>query len=237
MLALEGIKILDLTRNLSPGAFTTMILGDLGCEVIKVEPTLEARARQDGMGEALSSGETKTEALFKAFGRNKKSIELNLKAEKGCHIFYQLSQKADVIVEGFRPGVVKRLGIDYETINKINPRIIYCSITRYGQDGPYRGLPGHDINYISLSGALDLIGERNGRPVIPLNSLADGGGGLVAALGILAALIVKLSETPGKIRTLAPVQGENTKEILRDLGYREEDINNLHEEGVIFLGR
>ncbi len=192
MLALEGIHILDLTRA-GPGPFCTMILGDLGAEVIKVE-TPTAGTRQAGLGSGRSPlGEAgRREAVYQAVNRNKKSIGLNLKSEDGRRIFYELARKADVIVEGFRPGVVKRLGVDYGAVTKINTRIIYCAITGYGQDGPYRDLPGHDINYISIAGALNLIGDRNGPPVIPLNLIADyGGGGMNAVIGILSALIAR----------------------------------------------
>ena len=193
MLALEGIKILDLTRA-GPGPFCTWILADLGAEVIKIEAPLTAGARQAGLFQLTvgESEQSKRMVAYWATNRNKKSIGLNLKSEEGLRIFYQLAERTDVVVEGFRPGVVKRLGIDYESINKINPRVIYCSISGYGQDGPYRDLPGHDINYISIGGALNLIGERDGQPIIPLNLLADyGGGGMHAAVGILSALIAR----------------------------------------------
>ncbi len=182
MLALEGIKILDLSAGY-PGAFGTQILGDLGAEVINVEG-------RPGLN--LQPTEEKRVAAYQAINRNKKSIVLNLRSEEARAIFYQLAERADVIVDPFRPGVTKRLGIDYKTINKINPRIIYCAISGYGQDGPYCNLPGHDINYLSIAGALDLIGEVNGQPVIPLNIIADlAGAALHATIGILAAIIAR----------------------------------------------
>jgi len=191
MLALDGIKILDLSRA-GPGPFCTMILGDLGAEVTKIEAPPALGARSAGIMHSPTGEAGRRQAAYEAINRNKKSMALNLRSEEGRHIFYRLAETADVIVEGFRPGVVKRLGIDYPTINKINPRVIYCAVTGYGQDGPYRDLPGHDINYISIAGALDLIGEADGRPVIPLNLLADfGGGGMNAAIGILSALIAR----------------------------------------------
>jgi len=193
MLALEGIKILDLTRA-GPGPFCTWILGDLGAEVVKIEAPPIAGARQAGLGSGRSPiGEAgKGKSAYQALNRNKKCIGLDLRAEEGRLIFHQLAGKTDVIVEGFRPEVVKRLGIDYEVITKINPGIIYCAITGYGQDGPYRNLPGHDINYISLGGALNLIGSNDSQPIIPLNLLADyGGGGMNAVIGILSALIAR----------------------------------------------
>lgn len=185
MLALEGITILDLTWQ-GPGPFCTMVLGDLGAEITRIGPPPGAGARQTARGTG------KREVAYQASNRNKKSILLNLKPEEGRNIFYQLAEKTDVIVEGFRPGVAQRLGIDYQTVSKINPRIIYCSITGYGQDGPYRDLAGHDINYLSIAGALNLIGEADRQPVIPLNLIADyGAGGKDAIVGILTALVAR----------------------------------------------
>lgn len=185
MLALEGIKVLDLTWQ-GPGPFCTMMLGDLGADIIKVGPSAGAEARQTVRGRG------RREIAHDAVNRNKKSILLNLKSEAGQKIFQQLAEGADVIVEGFRPGVTKRLGIDYETIGGINPRIVYCSVTGYGQDGPYRDLPGHDINYIAFAGALNLIGEADRSPVVPLNIVADyGAGGKDAVIGIVSALLAR----------------------------------------------
>jgi len=185
ILALEGIKVLDLTWQ-GPGPFCTMILGDLGADIIKVGPPAGAEARQT----ARSGGWR--QIAHDAVNRNKRSVLLNLKSEAGRKVFQQLAEDADVIVEGFRPGVAKRLGIDYETISRINPRIVYCSITGYGQDGPYSDLPGHDINYISFAGALNLIGEANRPPVVPLNIVADyGAGGKDAVIGITGALLAR----------------------------------------------
>ncbi len=185
MLALEGIRMLDLTWQ-GPGPYCTMILGDLGMEVIRVSAPPSAGARQ------ATRQVGKGEAAYQVASRNKKSILLNLKTDEGREIFYQLAGKVDVILEGFRPGVAERLKIDYQTISKINPALVYCSITGYGQDGPYRTLPGHDINYISFAGALNLIGESDRSPVIPLNLIGDfGAGGKDAAVGILTALIAR----------------------------------------------
>ncbi len=124
---------------------------------------------------------------------------LNLRSAEGLQIFLKLAEKADVIIEGFRPGVVKRLGIDYETLSKLNPRLVYCSISGYGQDGPYRDFPGHDINYISIAGALGLIGKRDGPPIIPSNFVGDwAGGALHAAIGILIALLARNNTGKGQ---------------------------------------
>jgi crotonobetainyl-CoA:carnitine CoA-transferase CaiB-like acyl-CoA transferase len=176
---LDGIKILELAR-VAPGEFATMMLADMGADVLKIE-TPDPRA--DGDAEAARR------AAFAFINRNKRSITLNLKSPESQEIFRRLASTADVIVEGFRPGVMKRLGGDYETIKAINPRIVYCSLSGFGQDGPYRNYPAHDMNYLSLAGMLGLIGEAERKPAIPLNVVADyGGASLHGALGIVLAL-------------------------------------------------
>ena len=181
LLALEGIKILDLSR-LGPGPFCTMILGDLGAEVIKIEASLTAGTREGGLG---ASG---IKEAYKAFDRNKKSIALNLKSEKGRHIFCRLAEGADVIVEGFRPGVVKRLGIDYQTIAKINPGIIYCSITGYGQDGPYYDFKASDLISAAAGGQVYFQGDTDRPPVRMTAEQAYCHAGSQAAVASLMAL-------------------------------------------------
>ncbi len=205
MLALEGVKILDLSRVI-PGTFCTMLLGDLGAEVLKIE----APATSEFPGSSSSPQEASNlkQAAYYAPNRNKKSIVVNLKSEAGQEIFYRLSQHADVVVEGFRPGVAKRLGIDYETISKLNSRIIYCSLSGYGQEGPYHAFPGHDINYIAMAGILGLIGSGEGPPVIPLNLVADfAGAALYGALGISAALLARNNTGRGQYVDVAYVDG------------------------------
>jgi len=192
-----------------------MILGDLGADVLKIEqPAAIARG---GIGTPRApSAEAQRRAAHNAHDRNKKSITLNLRAEEARQIFYRLAQDADVVLEGFRPGVVERLGVDYETIKGINPRIVYCSLSGYGQDGPYQGLVGHDINYISIGGALGITGEAGRRPAIPMNIIGDfAAGGMHAAIGILTALMarertgrgqyVDISMTDGTVSLLAAV--------------------------------
>jgi len=187
-MALDGIKIIDLTR-LGPGPYCTMLLADMGADVIKIEAG-GGRAAQTI--EAMDAEVEERRRAFNAEGRNKRSIVLNLKMDEAREVFYKLIKEADVVIEEFRPGVLKRLGADYDTISKINPRIILCSITGYGQDGPYAQLPGHDINYLSMAGAQSMIGPRGGPPVMMFNLIGDySGGSMQAALGIMMALIAR----------------------------------------------
>jgi alpha-methylacyl-CoA racemase len=205
MLALEGIKLLDMS-GLAPGALCTMLLGDLGAEVIKVESTIPSPLA--GGGPSPKGEEKRGDAAYFALNRNKKSIAINLKSEPGRQIFYRLAQQADVVVEGYRPGVVKNLGVDYETISELNPGIVYCSLSGYGQDGPYRSFPGHDINYISFGGALGLIGPREGPPVVPLNLVGDfAGASLYGVIGILAALMARNKTGKGQYVDIAYIDG------------------------------
>jgi len=205
MVPLEGIRILDLA-HLQPGAFCTMILGDLGAEVIKVESPAEVSGFSPV--DISSNGTKKKQTVFDPLHRNKKSIILNMKSEAGRQIFYELTKTADVVVEGFRPGVVGRLGVDYQTIKAINPKVIYCSLSGYGQDGPYSNLPGHDINYISMAGILSQIGTTDGLPIVPLNLLADfAGASLHSAIGILTALLARGKTGRGQHVDIAYLDG------------------------------
>ncbi|UCD77918.1 MAG: CoA transferase [Desulfobacterales bacterium] len=173
--ALSGTTVIDLSRLL-PGPYCSMILADHGARVIAIE---DRRFLADGL-------------FLNVINRNKEHMSLNLKAEQGKEIFFRLIQNADVVLEGFRPGVVERLGVDYETVRNVNPRIVYCSITGYGQNGPYRDRVGHDANYLSYAGVLNLIGEPDRPPSIPGVQIADiAGGGMNAAIGILLALIAR----------------------------------------------
>jgi alpha-methylacyl-CoA racemase len=185
---LSGMRILDLTR-LAPGPYCTMQLADMGAEVIVVA---------GGAGSLPIS----------AFARGKTFIGLDLKAEAGRKAFHELARTADVVVEGYRPGVARRLGIDWETLKRINPGLIYCALTGYGQDGPLSQEAGHDINYAALSGALGAIGPADGPPAFPLNLLADfAGGSLFAVIGILGALVERARTGEGQFIDVAMVDG------------------------------
>ena len=182
--ALEGIKILELSR-VSPGAFCTMMLADMGADVLKIETPPGGQSGGSGV-----SATDERQAMFSYVNRNKRSLGLNLKTPEGQNILHQLVAGADVLVEGFRPGVMQRLNADYATLNEINPRLVYCSLSGFGQSGPYRDLPAHDVNYLAMSGVLNLVGPTaDAPPAIPLNLIADyGGAAMHGMLGILLAL-------------------------------------------------
>ncbi len=205
-LALKGVKILDLC-HLAPGMYCTMILSDFGAEVLRVERP-EETASPERTDDSLWSFGRMMDIGNRAFNRNKKSIALNLKSQEARQIFYKLAKSADVVVEGFRPGVTKRLGIDYDTIKEINPKIVYCSLSGYGQSVLYAELPGHDVNYIAMAGALDMIGEPDRPPVIPMNFIADwAGGSLHAAIGILIALAARSNTGRGQYVDISYADG------------------------------
>jgi alpha-methylacyl-CoA racemase len=186
--ALAGLRVLDLSRLL-PGGFCSLLLADFGADVVKVEDT--------GMGDYVRWAEPRYPdaepsaggAMFLALNRGKRSVRIDLKRDAGREVFLRLVAGADVLLESFRPGVMERLSVGWEQLRAENPRLVYCAITGYGQDGPYAGRAGHDMDYLARVGLLDLTGEPEGPPVQAAGQIADlGGGALMAAFGILAAL-------------------------------------------------
>ncbi|MHA1989551.1 MAG: CaiB/BaiF CoA transferase family protein [Candidatus Hodarchaeales archaeon] len=192
-LPLEGVLILDFTRLL-PGPFATQILADLGARVIKIESPITDMIR---FTPPFIEGDDKDEmwsGLFLAVNRNKESVSLNLKKENHKKVLRELLKKADVFIEGFRPGVMKKLGFDYETVSANNPKIIYCSISGFGQNGSMKSRPAHDINYLSLAGLLSDIclnhATKRYPPIImPMAPIADLSGGMFAVIAILTAIV------------------------------------------------
>jgi alpha-methylacyl-CoA racemase len=191
-LPLDGVRVLDLSRLL-PGGFCSLLLADFGADVVKVEDT--------GMGDYIrwsppyyeGTHDSAKSALFLSLNRNKRSIRLDLKSDGGREALLALVREYDVVLESFRPGVLDRLGVGYERMREENPGIVYCAISGYGQSGPKRDASGHDMNYLGLIGLLGLTGERGGRagggPIQSAGQIADlGGGALMAAFGIMAAL-------------------------------------------------
>ena len=185
MTILNGLKILDFC-SLLPGHFTTMMFADLGADVIHIE----SERRVDMMRIMPPYDGEHESYIHQHLNRSKKSVQINLKTAEGIDIVKKLIADYDILVEGFRPGVMKRLGIDYETLREINPRLIYCAITGYGQTGPYATRPGHDNNYLSIGGVLDHSRSKDKKPVAMGIQIADiAGGTMHAAVGILAAAL------------------------------------------------
>jgi crotonobetainyl-CoA:carnitine CoA-transferase CaiB-like acyl-CoA transferase len=217
---LDDVKILDLTRLL-PGGFCTLLLADLGADVIKVEDTGQGdyvRWAPPYYGSEEQTPLGTRSAIYLSLNRNKRSVRLDLKQEGGRQALLKLVEGADVLVESFRPGVLDKLGVGYDALREANPALVYCPITGYGQDGPHRDRAGHDQNYLGLNGILGLTGEAGGPPIQSGAQIADlGGGALMAAVGILAALqearrsgegqMVDISMTDGSLAWLAMEAG------------------------------
>ena len=203
---LAGLRVLDLTRLL-PGAACTLHLADLGADVVKVEDTREGDyARRMGLPADAPPGSTS--AIYRMINRNKRSLAIDLKANGGRDAFLRLARDADAIVEGFRPGVVDKLGIGYPLVSELNPAIVYCAITGYGQTGPYRQRAGHDINYLGYAGVLDQTGAAHGPPALSNLQVADLlGGAAGAAVGILAALYDAQRTGRGRYVDVAMTEG------------------------------
>ncbi|PWA12792.1 CoA transferase [Pueribacillus theae] len=201
-LPLKNIRVLDLTRLL-PGPYCSQLLADFGAEVIKVEePNLGDYARWN----EPKAGEYS--AMFESLNRNKKSVAMNLKDEKDRNLFKELVKTADVLIESFRPGVMDRLGIGYDILKEINPKLVYCAITGYGQNGPYQDKPGHDINYLSYAGLLHFNGRKGEKPIPPATQIADiGGGALMGAVGILTALMGRNESGKGQFVDISMTDG------------------------------
>ncbi len=219
-LPLSDVRVLDLTRLL-PGGFCSLLLADLGAEVLKVEDT--------GMGDYIRwappyyGDEAQQElgtrsSLYLALNRGKRSVRLDLKSDAGREALLRLVERYDVVLDGFRPGVLDKLGVGYERMREANPAIVFCAITGYGQDGPYAQRAGHDMNYLGLVGLLGLTGAKDGPPVQSGGQIADlGGGALMAAFGVMAALherrrsgegqMVDISMADGALSWLALVAG------------------------------
>mgnify|MGYP000865984744 FL=1 len=180
---LSGVRVLDLTRLL-PGPVATMHLADMGADVVKIEDH-----EAGDYARILGDGPGGISFLYRCVNRNKRGLRLDLKQSAGREVFLRLARRADVVVESFRPGVSERLGVDYQTLRALNPRLVYCAITGYGQDGPLAMAAGHDLNYIALAGVLDQIGTAGGPPAIPNLQIGDLlGGAMSAVMGVLAAL-------------------------------------------------
>ncbi|MHB8600553.1 MAG: CaiB/BaiF CoA transferase family protein [Ktedonobacteraceae bacterium] len=200
---LSGIRILDLSRLL-PGAYATQMMADFGADVIKVEePGSGDYGRYMPPHGAGGMGQ-----IFLAINRNKRSMTLNLKSVEGRTIFLRLVEQADVIVESFRPGVLERLGLGYEQLKEVNRGLIYCAISGYGQEGPYRLRAGHDLNYAGYAGLLYYNRGQDGQPAMPATQLGDlAGGSYMAVIGILTALVGRAQTGEGRMIDVSMTEG------------------------------
>ena len=200
---LSGIRVLDLSRLL-PGAYASQMLADFGADVIKVE---EPGSGDYGrfMPPQLAGGMS---LYFVAINRNKRSMTLNLKTPAGREIFLRMVRKADVVLESFRPGVMERLGLGYEQLKQVHPGLVYCAISGYGQDGPYRLRAGHDLNYAGYAGLLDYNRGARGEPAMPPTQLGDlAGGSFMAVIGIMTALFGRTQTGEGRMIDVSMTEG------------------------------
>lgn len=213
--ALTGLKILDFS-TLLPGPFATMNFADMGADVLRVV----SGSRPDLLEfEKPSVPGTKFSATSAQVGRNKKTITLNLKDSKAIEIIHKLIEEYDIILEQFRPGVMKKMGLNYETLSKINPKLIYCSLTGYGQSGHMADKAGHDINYISLSGMMGYSGTKEGGPTLPGIQIADvASGSSNTMIAILAAVIYRQNTGKGQYLDIAMTDGAIAFNVLKGAG-------------------
>jgi len=200
---LEGIRVLEFATY-AAGPFSTQILADFGAEVIKIEDP--NRGGDPGRWQVPTvNGKS---AYFYTVNRNKKSLTVNIKQPDGQEIIRRLVRKSDVVLDQFRPGVLERLGLGYSQLSQENPRLIYCSLSGYGRTGPMKDEGGHDINFLSMAGILDITGEENGGPVIPGVSFAGlAGGSLYAVIAILLALLYREKTGQGQLSDISMVDG------------------------------
>ena len=194
---LAGVRVVELT-NIGPVQFAGMLLADLGAEILRVDRVEHAHAGTNITGFV---------SPYSVLDRGRRSVAIDLRHPQGPDVVLQLCERADVLLEGMRPGVAERLGVGPDDVRARNPRVVYARMTGWGQDGPMAGEVGHDLNYLSLAGALAHIGTEE-RPVIPLNLLADfGGGGMLVVLGIVAALYERERSGEGQVIDAAMVDG------------------------------
>jgi alpha-methylacyl-CoA racemase len=209
-LPLADVRVLDLTRLL-PGGFCSLLLADLGADVVKLEDTGMGdyvRWAPPFYGSEADQGLGTRSALYLALNRGKRSIRVDLKSDSGRESFLRLAREYDVVLEGYRPGVLDKLGCGYGALREASPRLVYCAITGYGQTGPNTQRAGHDMNYLGLTGLLGMTGEPQGRPIQSAGQIADlGGGALMAAFGVLAALRERERSGEGQLVDVSMTDG------------------------------
>ncbi len=206
-LPLEGIRILDLSAFM-PGNYPTMLLAEMGADVIRVETTgMQSMVCEWVHKEPVTPEIEERWRAHNSVNRNKRSIVLNLGSETAKEVFLRLAKKSDVVVESNRPGVMKKLGVDYDTVKEVNPRIIYCAITGYGQDGPYSMLPARDLSCLAASGILGVLNEGGLPPIVPGVKISDVAAAMNALVGILLALIAREKTGRGQFIDISMAEG------------------------------
>src|SRR5713101_4555827 len=224
---LHGVRVLDLTRLL-PGPMATLHLADMGADVVKIEDT-----ETGDYARAMGPARGRSSVFFQLVNRNKRAIRLDLKQPRGREVLLRLAKGAEILVEGFRPGAMAKLGAGYDELAAVNPRMVYCSVTGYGQDGPYADRAGHDINYIGYAGVGDQIGTADA-PVVPNFQIADLlGGALTPVMGILAALIDAKSSGRGRHVDVAMTDAVFAHAIFPLLGFLEHGKTPARGTGML----
>ncbi len=200
---LEGIRVIECNR-VAPGSLCTVLLADMGADVIRVVEPRPVGPGDGTKGDDAVAADRRRRRAGSWIDRNKRSLSLDLKKPEAQEVLRKLATEVDVFVEGFRPGVMKRLGADYETLAELNPGLVYCSLSGFGQDGPYRDFPAHDLNYLSLAGVLNQLGAPDAEPTIPLNIVADyAGASMHGALGVMFALFARERSGKGQLVDIA----------------------------------
>ncbi|MEX3924580.1 CaiB/BaiF CoA transferase family protein [Paraburkholderia sp. BR10936] len=234
--ALQGLRVLDLTRLL-PGPVATLRLAEMGADVLKIEPPGAGDAARVMMQSAVDEVAARPGAFYRLVNRGKRETRVDLKTESGRSVLFALARDADVLVESFRPGVMDRLGVGYEALRKVNPKLVYCAITGYGTTGPFAGHPGHDINYVAYSGVLDQLAARDGVPVLPNFQIADLlGGALSAVTQILAALWQVARGGEGRFVDVSMAHASYAHNVVAQVALANDDAAALQPGGGLLNG-
>ncbi|POR53704.1 crotonobetainyl-CoA:carnitine CoA-transferase CaiB-like acyl-CoA transferase [Paraburkholderia eburnea] len=234
--ALQGLRVLDLTRLL-PGPVATLRLAEMGADVLKIEPPGAGDAARTMMQNTTDELAGRPGAFYRLVNRGKRETRLDLKSEGGRAVLLALARDADVLVESFRPGVMERLGVGYETLRAANPKLVYCAITGYGSTGPFSDRAGHDLNYVAYAGVLDQLATRDGAPVLPNFQIADLlGGALSAVTQILAALWHVSRGGEGRFVDISMARESHVNNVVAQVALANDDAAALQPGGGLLNG-